>query len=55
MSLPDKVYFIRFYYLPPGAWDTPRWIHCQSIGSPRRMAAWVTTLQPFTRLTSFQK
>jgi hypothetical protein len=21
----DKVYLIRFHYLPPGAWDTPRW------------------------------
>ena len=20
-----KVYLIRFHYLPPGAWDTPRW------------------------------
>ena len=20
----DKVYLIRFHYLPPGAWDTPR-------------------------------
>lgn len=25
----DNVYLIRFHYLPPGAWDTPRW-------SPRR-------------------
>jgi hypothetical protein len=21
----DRVYLIRFHYLPPGAWDTPRW------------------------------
>jgi len=21
----DKVYLIRFHYLPPGAWDGPRW------------------------------
>jgi len=21
----DPVYLIRFHYLPPGAWDTPRW------------------------------
>jgi hypothetical protein len=21
----DKVYLIRFHYLPPGAWDAPRW------------------------------
>ena len=27
----DKVYLIRFHYLPPGAWDTPRWQH------PRRL------------------
>ena len=20
----DKIYLIRFHYLPPGAWDTPR-------------------------------
>jgi hypothetical protein len=20
----DKMYLIRFHYLPPGAWDTPR-------------------------------
>jgi hypothetical protein len=25
----DKVYLIRFHYLPPGAWDTPRWRHRQ--------------------------
>ena len=25
----DKVYLIRFHYLPPGAWDTPRWRHSQ--------------------------
>jgi hypothetical protein len=23
----DNVYLIRFHYLPPGAWDTPRWRH----------------------------
>ena len=23
----DQVYLIRFHYLPPGAWDTPRWRH----------------------------
>jgi hypothetical protein len=22
-----NVYLIRFHYLPPGAWDTPRWKH----------------------------
>ena len=21
----DNIYLIRFHYLPPGAWDTPRW------------------------------
>ena len=21
----DKMYLIRFHYLPPGAWDTPKW------------------------------
>jgi len=21
----DRVYLIRFHYLPPGAWDGPRW------------------------------
>src|SRR6185295_16217202 len=21
----DNVYLIRFHYLPPGGWDTPRW------------------------------
>ena len=29
----DKVYLIRFHYLPPGAWDTPRWRHRQRVGS----------------------
>ena len=29
----DKMYLIRFHYLPPGAWDTPRWGHRQSVGS----------------------
>jgi hypothetical protein len=23
----DNVYLIRFHYLPPGAWDGPRWKH----------------------------
>jgi hypothetical protein len=23
----DKVYLIRFHYLPPGAWEAPRWQH----------------------------
>jgi hypothetical protein len=23
----NKVFLIRFHYLPPGAWDTPRWKH----------------------------
>jgi hypothetical protein len=23
----DNIYLIRFHYLPPGAWDTPRWQH----------------------------
>ena len=21
----DKMYLIRFHYLPPGAWDAPEW------------------------------
>jgi hypothetical protein len=29
----DQVYLIRFHYLPPGAWDTPRWRHPQRFGS----------------------
>ena len=29
----DKVYLIRFHYLPPGAWDTPRRRHRQRIES----------------------
>jgi hypothetical protein len=29
----DKVYLIRFHYLPPGAWDTPRWRHRHRVGS----------------------
>jgi hypothetical protein len=29
----DKVYLIRFHYLPPGAWDTPGGRHRQGIGS----------------------
>jgi hypothetical protein len=23
----EKVYLVRFHYLPPGAWDTPRRTH----------------------------
>jgi hypothetical protein len=29
----DQVYLIRFHYLPPGAWDAPRWKHPQKFGS----------------------
>jgi hypothetical protein len=29
----DKVYLIRFHYLPPGAWDTPTRRHRQGVGS----------------------
>ena len=29
----DKVYLIRFHYLPPGAWDTPSRRHRHRIGS----------------------
>ena len=29
----DKVYLIRFHYLPPGAWDTPRWRRGPKIAS----------------------
>jgi hypothetical protein len=29
----DKVYLIRFHYLPPGAWDTPRGRQRQRTGS----------------------
>ena len=29
----DKVYLIRFHYLPPGAWDTPRRTHRQKVES----------------------
>jgi hypothetical protein len=28
----DKVYLIRFHYLPPGAWDGPKWRHPRRIG-----------------------
>jgi hypothetical protein len=28
----DKVYLIRFHYLPPGAWDGPKWRHPGRIG-----------------------
>jgi len=27
-----KVFLIRFHYLPPGAWDSPRWKHPQRFG-----------------------
>jgi hypothetical protein len=27
-----NVYLIRFHYLPPGAWDGPRWKHPRSMG-----------------------
>ena len=29
----ENVYLIRFHYLPPGAWDGPRWKHPQKISS----------------------
>ena len=29
----DNIYLIRFHYLPPGAWDTPRWSRGQKTGS----------------------
>jgi hypothetical protein len=29
----DKVYLIRFHYLPPGAWDTPALKRRQRVGS----------------------
>src|SRR5215813_2769910 len=29
----DRVYLIRFHYLPPGAWDTPRWKQRHATGS----------------------
>ena len=29
----DKVYLIRFRYLPPGAWDTPKWRDRKRVGS----------------------
>jgi hypothetical protein len=29
----DKVYLVRFHYLPPGAWDGPRWRPRQRTGS----------------------
>jgi hypothetical protein len=29
----DKVYLIRFHYLPPGAWDTPTRRNRRTIGS----------------------
>ena len=31
----ENVYLIRFHYLPPGAWDTPRARHGQRSGSRR--------------------
>jgi hypothetical protein len=30
----DEVYLIRFHYLPPGAWDGPRWKDRHRIRSP---------------------
>ena len=30
----DNVYLIRFHYLPPGAWDGPRWTRGQKAESP---------------------
>jgi len=29
----DSVYLIRFHYLPPGAWDAPRWKHGPGVES----------------------
>lgn len=29
----DNVYLIRFHYLPPGAWDGPRWKHSRRTAS----------------------
>ena len=29
----NKVYLIRFHYLPPGAWDTPARRHRRSVAS----------------------
>ena len=29
----DHVYLIRFHYLPPGAWDTPRWKRRHAVSS----------------------
>jgi hypothetical protein len=34
-----KVYLVRFHYLPPGAWDGPRWMHApnrRQVGGERR-------------------
>jgi hypothetical protein len=41
----DKVYLIRFHYLPAGAWDTPRPGHRHGVGSLRRTATRRTTLR----------
>ena len=30
----DNVYLIRFHYLPPGAWDGPRWKDPHRTGRP---------------------
>ena len=30
----DNVYLIRFHYLPPGAWDAPRWKDPHRTGRP---------------------
>ena len=29
----DQIYLIRFHYLPPGAWDAPRWKHGPGVES----------------------
>jgi hypothetical protein len=29
----QNVYLVRFHYLPPGAWDSPRWKHPHRTGS----------------------
>lgn len=34
----DNVYMIRFHYLPPGGWDTGRWI----TGGSELIRAWFT-------------
>jgi hypothetical protein len=32
-GLGNKVFLIRFHYLPPGAWDAPRWKDRRTAGS----------------------